>query len=300
MAVSESTREVHPLRRVTVVDVSEEMGTALGNPHYFWMARRYTMTLECGHTEARVSSNFEQVKPEELMPKKVRCKECPPKRVPVRDKSNPKYDHVASALTAALLGAGKESERNEALDWVSKNGSWIDDDAERALVYGQVALGVFDVMMDGRTVKHSGLLRSDIEAWHREPSVTHRELVRRTSRRLYSAQHAQGNDWFAARALVCLGRVASMGKHSSSGIVEALTWDQQSREGFYERMWAARHAFDASTIVPSLRDGQQEAHDNMIRIWDEEYPQVGDHHVPLLLHLTDVYTRSRISSQSTR
>lgn len=66
---------------MTGVSVSEEMGPELGKPHYFWMDRRYTMSLECGHQQAHIRSNFNYLPPEELMPERVRYKDYPPRQI---------------------------------------------------------------------------------------------------------------------------------------------------------------------------------------------------------------------------
>lgn len=308
------TRDVFPLRQVNDIDVSEKMGTEL-NPHYFWKTREYTLTLDCGHSEVRTSCNFEHLEVRELMPKKVRCKKCEPKVVLVRKKMNPKYDHVASALAGAILDIGDEGERDKALDWVADNGRWIEDDTQRARTYGRIALSVFDVMMTDRTVKHSDSLRSAVIEWMNDPTDDTKEAVRKVSRRLYSAQHAPGNDWFAARALVCLGRITSMGKHSSSGIIEALTWDNESREDFYKHLFQARHKLDVSDqssirsltisddveersrVFESAVQKRESALKEMNRIWDEEYPSVGQHHLALLFHLMNVYNTAEQDEQ---
>lgn len=304
-------RQLHPLRTVEAIEVSNEMGPEeLGNPHLFWMARRYTMSLECGHQDARISCNFHHLEPEDLMPKRVRCKECPAESVPVRTKAAPKHDNLATALTGALLGIATEDEQGPILNWFQAHGAWIVNEEQRARVYGAVALAAFDMMAEGRTVKHSSDLRTSIELWSAEPSEENREQVRTIARRLYKAQHAPGNHWFSARALVCLGRVASMSKHSSSGLIEALTWDEKSREGFYADLLAARREFDRAAHLAVLSVTVEDdsrirehmltdsvrsritARDKMAKIWNERYPQISAHHAPALFRLLSAYSHA--------
>lgn len=302
---------LHPLRRVTHVDVSEEMGADLGNPHYFWLDRRYTMTLECGHEQARVKFNHEHLSPEEFMPKRVRCKDCPGVSVPVKKRPSPTYDYLASTLVGAIFGVGEDKDEDVALEWVQEHGGWIEEDTIRAATYGAVAVYLLNTMLDDKTVRHSEALRTAIEKWANNPVEKTRFEVRKVARRLYNAQHAEGNDWLTARALICLGRIASLDFRSARGVVEALTWDKNSREDFYERLWSARHSLDhhstqgmlVAGLAMDVRDREealkeialatQEARRELARIWDDEYPQVGSHHLPLLLHLLDVFADAK-------
>lgn len=312
MAVKKETRDIFPLRKVLEVSVSEEMGEALGSRHYFWLNRRYTMTLECGHQQARVKANHQHLSPEELMPKSVRCKDCSTVSVPLpKAKPSPKYDHLATTLVGAILGVGGGPEEDKALSWVQEYGGWIDNEQTRASVYGAVAVFLLDAMLDDKVVRHSGALRTAIEDWASNPDDTTKETVRRTARRLYNTQGTPGNDWLAARALICLGRIASLGTQSARGVVEALTWDKTSRVEFYERLWAARHTvdyqasrgiivagllLDADEREEALKQVAQETRDakaELRRIWHDEYPKVGDHHLPLLLHLLAIYAEAR-------
>lgn len=311
------TRRLHPLRKVQQVTVSEEMGPGLGNPHYFWLDRRYTMTLECGHQQARVKFNHKNLPPEEFMPKSVRCKECRAVSVPVKAKPPPRYDHLASALVGSILGVGNGDDEDEALAWVQEHGEWIEDERSRAATYGAVAVFLLDSMLDGdRTVRHSDALRSAIESWANRPNEKTKVMVRKTARRLYDSQHTEGNDWLTARALICLGRIAGMDSRSARGVVEALTWDKDSREDFYERLWTARHALDhqasrgllvaglpmdAADREEALRVIAEEtkgARAELARIWNDEYPQVGSHHIPLLRYLLDVFSDARSRAEA--
>lgn len=305
------TRLIHPLRRVVHIDVSKEMGADLGNSHYYWLSRRYTMTLECGHRDARIKANFDRLPPMELLPKSVRCKACPGVSVPLRGRPSPKYDHLASVLVGAVLNVGNGNDEDFALAWVREHGAWIENEKVRAAAYGAVAVFLLDAMLDEKTVKHSGALRSAIEHWAHSPSPKRKNEVRRVARRLYDTQNADGNDWLTARALICLGRIASMGRHSAKGVVEALTWDENSREGFYERLWTARHTLDHQSsrgfLVAGLAMGveereealreiareAEEAKERLVRIWYEEYPDVGAHHLPLLLRLLEVFAEAK-------
>lgn len=302
---------LHPLRRVVEIDVSEEMGAELGNPHYFWLDRRYTMTLECGHVQARVRYNPDHLPPAEFMPKRVRCKVCPGVSVPVKERPAPTYDHLASALVGSILGVGTEADEDIALGWVREHGKWIEPQAVRAATYGTVAVYLLDTMLDGRTVRHAEVLRETILKWSRRPNEKTRAQVRKVARRLYNVQHAEGNDWFTARALVCLGRIASMDHRSARGVVEALTWDRNTREGFYERLWTARHYLDHQSTqgllvaglemdmgereeaLREIAEEAQEAKKELLRIWHDEYPQVGSYHLPLLLHLLSVFETAK-------
>lgn len=310
------TRRLYPLRKVQQVTVSEEMGPDLGNPHYFWLDRRYTMTLECGHQQARVKFNHQHLPPEEFMPKSVRCKECRPVSVPLKEKPSPKYDHLASTLVGSILGVGTGDDEDVALAWVQEYGEWIKDEKVRAATYAGVAVFLLDTMLDDKTVRHSDALRSAIVAWAGKPNENTKTKVRKAARRLYGSQHADGNDWLTARALICLGRIAGMGTRSARGVVEALTWDKTSREGFYERLWTARHTLDHQAsrgllvaglpmdtgdreeALRQIAQETQEAREELSRIWHDEYPQVGEHHIPLLMHLLDVFAEARSGAEA--
>lgn len=311
MTPKKSERVLHPLRRVVHIDVSEEMGPDLGNPHYFWLDRRYTMTLECGHVEARVKCNHKRLPPEEFMPKRIRCKDCPGVSVPLRKRPAPPYDYLASSLVGAIFGVGNDSDEDIALAWVQEHGRWIEDDRVRASIYGTVAVFLLDAMLDDKTVRYSDTLRSAIQAWASDPTDETKAGVRRAARRVYDTQKTDGNDWYTARALICLGRIASMGTTSAKGVVEALTWDRNSREEFYERLWAARHTMDYQASRQLLVAGvamdmddrdealkevareTQESREELSRIWNDEYPQVGGHHLPLLHHLLEVFAEAK-------
>lgn len=312
MSTPQTRRIVKPLRSVEAITVSDKRGRALGNPHFFHMTQEYTLTLECGHQQVRYSCNFDNLNPEELMPKHVRCLDCRGHRSISRHKPKPppKYDRMASALAAALLKICEDHEQDAVLTWVATHGRYISEDTARARIHGGIALETLDVMVDGRTVKHSDELRDAIEVWAQNPTPGTKDTVRKVSRRLYNSQHAPGNDWFAARALICLGRIASMGSLSADGVIEALTWDRQSRAGFYERLFAAREQLDRSRLLgvtvaeadapaDSRDEGMrqtgslaQEALDELDRVWKDEYPTVGAHHAPMLWHLLDVYAES--------
>lgn len=311
MTPQKNERVLHPLRRVVNIDVSEEMGPDLGNPHYFWLDRRYTMTLECGHQEARVKFNHKRLPPEEFMPKRVRCKACPGMSVPAKKRATPPYDYLASSLVGAIFGVGDGNDEDIALAWVQEHGKWIEDDRHRAAIYGAVAVFLFDAMLDDKTVKRSDALRAAIEAWAADPTDGTKAEVRRAARRVYDTQKADGNDWYTARALICLGRIASMGTASARGVVEALTWDKNSREEFYERLWSARHTMDYQASRQLLVAGvsmdmedrdealkeviqeTESAREELSRIWNDEYPQVGGHHLPLLHYLLEVYAEAK-------
>ena len=69
---------IQPLRAVVSVALDPRRGQQLG-PHQFWMARRYEMTLECGHVHARIRDAYHGERPEHLrppLPRRVRCAEC--------------------------------------------------------------------------------------------------------------------------------------------------------------------------------------------------------------------------------
>lgn len=312
MAAKKETRGIFPLRKVLEVSVSEEMGEELGSRHYFWMDRRYTMTLECGHQQTRVKANLQHLAPADLLPKSVRCKNCSTVSVPPpKAKPSPKYDHLATTLVGAILGVGGGPEEDRALSWVQEYGGWIANEKVRASVYGAVAVFLLDAMLDDKKVRHSGALRTAIEEWASNPNEATKNAVRKTTRRLYNTQGTPGNDWLAARALICLGRIASLGNQSARGVVEALTWDKTSRVEFYERLWAAHHTVDYQAsrgimvaglgIEPEEREealkqiaqDTRQAREELARIWHDEYPEVGDHHLPLLMYLLRVFSEAR-------
>lgn len=248
--MSQKTRSLHPLKRVEHIDVSREMGPEeLGNPHYFWMTRHYTMHLECGHRETRAGCNFHYLPAEDFMPKRVRCKECPPKQVPVRPKVNPAYDHLAAELTKAVCAVGSGEDEQTALEWVESNGSWIESDADRAHIYAAVALHVFDDLVPDPVDERVIDLRQSIVDWSKNPTEEAKTRVRKCARRVYRKQKDLIIPWLSVRAIICLGRIASINRASAKGIIESLTWSKEDREG--------------------------------------------EHHLPMLLELLDIYTKQR-------
>ena len=304
---------MHPLRRVTQVDVSEEMGGDLGT-HYFWMSRRYTMTLECGHQQARIGCNFHHLAPGDFMPKQVRCGQCPPKKVKSKHKpkQSPKYDEIAAALAASLIRLDPERE-DGLLTWIATFGHRIEDPATRDYVHGSVALRFLDAVTEKTPVIHAAHMRAALTTWMHTPSAETKDALRKAIRRLYSAQHqndATPGGWFAARSLIAVGRITGRAPANAKGILDAVTWDKDSRAPFYDRLWSTRRALDVSRMrvlahLPDADDGdcrravldEQEAGEALETIWEGEMPELGRHHIGILLLLLDVFATARLDKE---
>lgn len=311
MTPNKPRRSLHPLRKVISIAVSDEMGMDLGSPRYSWLARRYTLDLECGHKQVRIGSNVNNLPPSEFMPKSVRCKDCRPMSVPSKARTHPKHDYLGNALSTAIQSVGTDMEREAAHAWVESHGGWVEDKADRAFVYASVAVFLLDMYLLGEQVRHAPDLRAAIVGWAHKPSKATKDRVRKIARRTYNAQHTAGNDWYTTRAVICLGRVASLGPVSANGIIESLTWDEASRGEFYSRLMEAQDRLDHERATgfllagapgdPWAREGElerssqaaQAAREDFERIWSEEYPRIAEHHLPLLLHLLYVYEQAR-------
>lgn len=181
-------KPVAPLRSVQSVSVSEQYGSAL-NPHYFWHTWQFTLALDCGHTQVRARyghGSADAPSPESLrppLPKKVRCKQCPPQRARTTG-DVPKFDRLVAALVASMCLA-VPSERSALLSWAATNAGHIGDDAVRARARGALALvGIDTLLAAGGQQKIASRVRSAVARWSEDPTDDRRDEVRRAARQL--------------------------------------------------------------------------------------------------------------------
>jgi hypothetical protein len=223
------------------------MGASLGS-HLFWLARRFTMTLECGHDQRRIRCAFDFSNPERLdppLPARVRCSECP--ATPSRGggpkpKKPPVYDPMIAALVTAMH---KVDPRQESLlDWIQIYGRYVADDAWRARAYAAMACRAIDEYLPLTGNPAADGVRAAIAAWSADPSVELRAVVRTATRRLYGSQRS-GGDWCAHRGIISAATIISPAPHNIAGILDCLTWDFGTRATYYCRLWDLRFQHDA-------------------------------------------------------
>ncbi|SLH38278.1 17 kDa surface antigen family protein [Mycobacteroides abscessus subsp. massiliense] len=223
--VNSSLKPLRPLRSVSSIAVSEKRGQDL-NPHYFWLTWEYTLTLDCGHTQIRARMGdlgADSPKPETLrppLPKKVRCKDCPPQRCPPQS-AEPKFDQLLAALIAALCQA-IPSERSALLSWAAAHAGHINDDTIRARAHGALALvGVDALLAAGAQHKIGSRVRAALAQWADDPIDDHRDEVRRAARHL--ADHVGRGEPLLDGAIVQSASVLSPFPHNARGIFTCIT-----------------------------------------------------------------------------
>ena len=244
------TALLRPLRRVVSVTVSQESGTALG-PHYFWLTRRYTGILECGHEVARYSCNFGALPAAQVLPKRIRCVACPGVERRGRARpvaSPPKYDPVGDALLQALLQLDRDSQ--DVLLRFEGAVTHLSDDRARASVHAAVALAWVDHVLATESVVHAEGMRTALKQWRDDPREETLQGVRRAVRRVYGAQRQTRRrsraSWYSCRSLIAIGSITAGGTRAAGSVIAATTWNRDTREEFYSDLWALRARLDAA------------------------------------------------------
>lgn len=214
-------KPVAPLRSVHSVSVSEQHGTAL-NPHYFWHTWEFTLALDCGHTQVRArygQGSADAPSPETLrppLPKKVRCKQCPPQRTRTTG-DVPKFDRLVAGLVASMCLA-VPSERSALLSWAATNAGHIADDAIRARARGALALvGIDTLLAAGGQEKIGSRVRSAVARWAEDPTDDRRDEVRRAARQL-SSNIRGGGEGLLDEGIARAAFVVSPFPHDARGV----------------------------------------------------------------------------------
>lgn len=270
MTASPSTdaerRLVRPLRAVESVTLTSERAADLG-PHQFWLARRYVLSLECGHQQSRIRNAFDGPDPALLqppLPKKVRCESCPsaPTRSrPAPPRNAPTFDPLAVGLFRAMVQADP-SQEDDALHWVCTC-RHLAEPREHAAVYGAVGLALFDRYLvddDHRgTAEPVAALRRALVRWADDPSADTRAALSVARRRLYDHQHRVGLTWTSVRGILeAANAAASPPTLAVNGILRGITWDRVTREPLHSRAHLARWWLDA--VAHSITDPTLERH----------------------------------------
>lgn len=304
-----SSRTIAPLRTVTDITVTERRGEEIG-PHQFWLAREYVSTLECGHTQVRVGVPFHGQQPEEMMPKRMRCAQCPPKTLASRapaPASLPKHDPVLGLLAQRLILVSPEREE-EWLSWVNQKGLWIEDEATRHRVHGAVLLALMEHFAAQVGNEKAPEVLEAMRAWAAGPTTETAEVLRKATRRLYRAQRRSAN-WFAARGMVATSASATGGMTQSvkasmtrrtEDLDYALSWSSRRIVALYDSLRRSRQALDeardrdqqalAGMLFDGLEESKQRALDagvDLERAWADieagrQSPDVDPTLLPLL------------------
>src|SRR5262249_19640050 len=160
------------------------------------------------------------------LPKNVRCSGCRP--VPSRGrarrrKPDPVFDPVVGNLVAAMCRADP-SRQDTLLRWVDRYGRYVPDEARRGRAYAAVALRVIGTYLPDTTNPHARAVRAAVARWSEEPTGENRVEIRRATRRLYGAQHRDG-DWYAHRGIIEGSKITSPFPHNVRGALNSPTWD---------------------------------------------------------------------------
>lgn len=324
-----STREIWPLRRVGHVEASQKRGKDL-NPHYFWLAREFSLHLECGHVDVRVK-NVTAMRSATTtagiiasFPQRVRCSQCPPKTVstrPAPHQPDPPFDPIAGALAATAMRLVPDRQ-DDLLAWVARYGRWLSDESQRSRAHGAVALHLidtytptaesFDLNPSRAGWPQAHAVREAVARWAHDPTGANRTAVQRAARRAYDGQNTRrlDNNWIARRGIIAAAKVSSKTPHNVEGILEAITWDHQTRTSFYDQLWDLRHELDrvrateVETPLPAENGplgawtraafAQRESTliENLHNLYDQGYPAAEIQHLPLMLACIDAYQKS--------
>lgn len=301
-------RATAPLRRVERVAVSEESGKAL-NPNYFWLTWEYTLSLGCGHVQVRARCAFEfDPAPEKLnppLPKRVRCADCSPvpsSGRPRKRKRDPVFDPVVGKLVGAMCKATPALE-DSLLEWVDRYGRYVPDEAQRSCAYGSIAVSVIDTYLRDTRNSHALAVRAAVVRWSEEPTAENRAAVRRASRRLYQAQHRDGA-WYAHRGIIDAAKITSPFPHNVDGVLNCPTWDNATRSGFYNRLWAIRREHDvarareAAAFLADDGDGVRHHNNEADAVRDKltqvSQPVLGEQHMELAASMLSAYQEAHV------
>lgn len=292
-----TTKHIQPLQAVMNVTVSEKRGKDL-NPYYFWMAREFTLHLQCGHTDIRARDVYGRsvVTGADLsvegiiasMPKRIRCKTCPPKTITSRPKSktpDPEYDPLVVALAMAARHADPNTE-TEMLTWLADNGRFVADPDARDRAHRAVIVELVDRYAEDAHPVHAPVATAAVHAWAADPTEENRQAARKLVRRLYSAQHSDGK-WFANRGFVAAAAcMAPAGRPTR--VLEAITWDAETRAPFYANLLAERTLADANAAA-GLATAAGDHISEVDRLLREEWPTISTSHIPAVRHLLETY-----------
>lgn len=289
-----------PLRTVQKITVSTESGKAL-NPNYFWLTWEYSLELDCGHVQvrARCAYDFDPA-PEKLtpaLPARVRCSKCAAvpvqrRRPPTRRKPDPQFDPLVGHLVAAMRTAVPDRE-DDLLDWVTRFGRWVPDEARRARGYAAMSMVAIDAYLPDTRNRRAAAVRAAVATWSAEPSRDNRVAVSRAARRLYDSQERDG-DWFAHRGVIDAAKIVSPAPHNIRGVLACPTWDAATRNTHYGRMWELRNGHDAARAeetaafldddgdaVRRHNDTAQALAAELTAAVESGGPMFGEQHIPL-------------------
>jgi hypothetical protein len=115
-----------------------------------------------------------------------------------------------------------------------------------------------------------------------------RAAARKDIRRLYDAQHG-GGQWFANRGVIAAASAMTPARRIR-GILDAITWDAETRAPFYDDLAAKRAVLDATAVVGTDED-IEDARSELDRAMSENWPTINATHVPVVKQLLSVYTR---------
>lgn len=287
------TRMVAPLRKIAAVRATGRQGKEIG-PHHFWLAREFEVTLECGHRFLTARDDYDRTGDSDRLSNPItgrfRCIECPTrpsKGRPRRKGPNPDYDPLVSALITAACHADSGCE-TELLAWIVENGRYVDDDERRERAHRGIVLALVDrYLQDAHSTKGTAV-RNAVHQWALDPSPDNIETARKEARRLYKNQH-NGGQWYANRGIIAAAAAMAPGaRRRTTAILEALTWDSETREPFYSQLFAKRAELDAIAVVGS-HDQVQSAQSALSEAFSQGWPTISETHVPVVKHLLAIY-----------
>lgn len=286
-------RMVAPLRKIATVRATGRQGKQI-SPHHFWLAREFEVTLECGHKFLTARDDYDSTgDPDRLshpITGRFRCIDCPTrpsKGRPRRKGPNPDYDPLISALVTAACHADNSCQA-ELLAWIVENGRFIDDDERRERAYRAIVLALVDrYVQDAHTTK-SPAVRDAIYQWALDPSTDNIAAARKETRRLYKNQHNDGQ-WYANRGVIAAAAATAPGvRRRTTAVLEAITWDAESRGPFYSQLFAKRAELDAVAVVGS-HEQVQSAQSALSQTYAQGWPQISATHIPFVKHLLATY-----------
>ncbi|SHY07998.1 Uncharacterised protein [Mycobacteroides abscessus subsp. abscessus] len=292
-SIAAPARMVAPLRKIAAVRATGRQGREIG-PHHFWLAREFEVTLECGHKFLTARDDYDRTgDPDRLshpITGRFRCIDCPTrpsKGRPRRKGPNPDYDPLISALVTAACHADNSCEA-ELLAWIVQNGRFVDDDERRERAYRAIVLALVDRYVHDAQPARGPAVRQAVYRWALDPSPENIAAARMQTRRLYKNQH-NGGQWHANRGVIAAAAAMSpAARRRTTAVLEALTWDSESREPFYSQLFAKRAELDAIAVVGS-DEHVQAAQSALSQAYSEGWPSISHTHVPVVKHLLAIY-----------
>lgn len=286
-------RMVAPLKKIATVTATGRQGKQI-SPHHFWLAREFEVTLECGHRFLTSRDDYDSTgDPDRLshpITGRFRCIDCPQrpsKGRPRRKGPNPDYDPLISALVTAACHADNSCEA-ELLAWIVENGRFVDDDERRERAYRAIVLALVDRYVQDAHSAKGPAVRQAVYQWALDPSPDNIAAARLETRRLYKNQH-NGGQWYANRGVIAAAAAMAPGaRRRTTAVLEALTWDPESREPFYSELFAKRAELDAVAVVGD-REQVQSAQSALHQAYSEGWPSISQTHIPMVKHLLAIY-----------